>query len=228
MLVEHSTAPRRQFDILCGGSGNAGNISCNTPFGATRAAGPEGDETASSPMNVFRSMLASDHPKRVIDEVEARVGLPSVEHLPSMDRPTFIARVIAGFMENRAFSPMGWRPSCGWYDTSAAGCAVSEWVRAFPDEWRTLNAEVTPSNQYSLSRGAARFWLLSRVGVNPEPRKTVEPSAGPSMALDMVTGRASLVGIQKPPFDLWGHSQANGRRVLDAVRWVEDRVEVDR
>lgn len=229
LLRDDGRSPQLSVSVLCGGGSAAGNFQCKQAFGPprTEVVPPDGDEGDARNLNVIHALLSADDPKRVIDEIEARAGLPPVEHLPPMDRASFVARVIAGFMERRALSRMGWRPSCGWYDTSAGGCAVSEWITAFPDEWRVLNAEVTPENQYVLSRGAARFWLLSRVGEKPEPRRRVTTEDGPAMVLDMATGRASLVGLDKPPFDLWGYHQTHGHSVLAAVRWIEDRVQAE-
>lgn len=229
LLREDKQEPRFTVSVVCGGGAAAGSLRYETAFAPPRSGVvPEdaGEDRARN-LNVIRALLSAGDPRRVIDEIEARVGLPSVEHLPPMDRASFIARVIAGFMERRALSRIGWRPSCGWYDTSALGCAVSEWIAAFPDEWRVLNTEVTTENQYVLSRGAARFWILSRVGDKPEPRRRVEIEDGPAMVLDMATGRASLVGLDKPPFDLWGYHQTYGHSVLAAVRWVEDRVQAE-
>lgn len=227
-LREHEPPSRLSLSVHCGGGSTTGVLDVQraltgAPVGSAQPAGGE----AAPVLNVLNALVRTDDPKRVIDEVEARAGLPPVEHLPPMDRPAFVARVIAGFMEHRAFSRMGWRPSCGWYDASV-GCGVSDWIEAFPEEWRALKGDVTSESQYAQSRGASRFWLLSRVGQNPEPRRNVSEKDGPAMVLDMATGRASLVGIGKPPFDLWGYHVAQGHSVLAAVRWVEDRVQVDR
>lgn len=227
MLAEGDMSKRPSLSLGCGGGSGAGYFQSDVPFGVPRARHAEADSEESDALEVCRALVALESPRRVVDEVDARAGLPVVGPLSPMDRSTFVARVIAGFMEQRAFSPTGWRPSCGWYDTSALGSQVSDWIAAFPEEWRVLRAPKTVDNVARLSSGAARFWLLARTGLHPEPRSSIEPADGPAMVLDMATGRASLAGIDKPPFDLWSYCQSSGGRVRDAVRWVEDRVEVD-
>lgn len=226
LLLRVPARERFALSIACGGGSMAGALDPLSLPASTETAATSGDPEHE--LNVLHALLGAEDPKQVIDRVEARAGLPTVEHLPPMDRPTFVARVIAGFMESRALSRTSWRPSCGWYDTSACGCAVSEWIEAFPEEWRSLKGEVTAESHYAQSRGAARFWLLARGGQEPGPRRSATKDEGPAMVLDMATGRVSLAGIGKPPFDLWGYYLARGQSVLAAVRWVEDRVQVER
>jgi hypothetical protein len=154
-----------------------------------------------------RGYFAWGGPEGFADQIEARLGLPKCQALPSASASTVSVAVMAQLAQRFALSERAPTFRCAWLDTSGMeGSSIRPWIKAFPKLKARCDAQ---SSDWSVAaRVACRVW-----GIGSERHFD-----RPAVTLDLGTGEVRRQGRREG--SLWGR-YAKGAGIRELAWWLE-------
>jgi hypothetical protein len=174
--------------------------------------------------NLVEQFLSRD-PRDVVDEIERRLALPSVDRLPASTAPALVARLIAGFLESRSFGPGYFRTTFGYADSAAVGPLLAAWVpttSAKPEPEGT-HSPPAADDRAATCRRLGRFVLLHECSAEGECAFDFSDLRSAAVMFDLSSADAVPIrdGRMEGRRRLLEDYADNGRRLGPLLAWLD-------
>jgi len=144
--------------------------------------------------SIWDDIIASDNPKKILDDISKRINLKIPAKLPSSTKATLVYRFIAEILTTAAFGVKKWTCRNGMFDSSSEGLMVRKDFQKFPLANNRLKVRL-PVDIYE--EPGYRFWFIR---INEDPVLCLETTG---TAWDRKNKTYELMDIYKKDRKIW-------------------------